>query len=39
MNFDRLRAADVTGRARAFKALREAGVTEDEAKRVSGIGG
>ena len=38
-NFDRLRAADVTGRARAFKALREAGVTEDEAKRVSGIGG
>ena len=36
-HFDDLAAADITGRAKAFATLKEAGVDVDEAKRLSGL--
>ena len=37
LTFSDLRASDLTGRARAYKSLREAGMEESQAARVAGL--
>ena len=37
IDFAELRASDLAGRSRAFKQMREAGLTESEARRLTGL--